>query len=118
MLKTERAQFLVDNLDLEEASGFPGAQWEHFQLNHLQDDGIFRIEDKSRQIAWSFLVAAEAVADGILAKVGSVFVSINLDEAKEKIRYAKTSSPPCHPGCGRDSSLITGWKSNSITGRG
>ena len=89
MLKTERAQFLVDNLDLEEASGFPGAQWEHFQLNHLQDDGIFRIEDKSRQIAWSFLVAAEAVADGILAKVGSVFVSINLDEAKEKIRYAK-----------------------------
>lgn len=87
--KTERAQFLVDNLDLEEATGFPGARWEHFQLAHLQDDSTFRCEVKSRQIAWSWLSAAEAVADGLLNKTGSVFVSINLDEAKEKIRYAK-----------------------------
>jgi phage FluMu gp28-like protein len=87
-LRTERAQFLVDNLDLPEAAQMEGARWEHFQLNHLETDDIFRIEVKSRQIAWSFLTAAEAVADGVLTGRGSVFVSINLDEAKEKIRYA------------------------------
>lgn len=87
--KTERAQFLIDNLDLHEATGYPGARWENFQLSHLQDDNTFRCEVKSRQIAWSWLTAAEAVADGLLNKTGSVFVSINLDEAKEKIRYAK-----------------------------
>lgn len=86
--KTERAAFLVDNLDLPEAAQFEGAIWEHFQLDHLQDNRTFRTEVKSRQIAWSFLSAAEAVADSILTAASSVFVSINLDEAKEKIRYA------------------------------
>lgn len=88
MLKTERAQYLVDNLDLPEAAQFEGARWEHFQIAHLEDDSPFRNEVKSRQIAWSWLCAAEAVADGLLNKRGTVFVSINLDEAKEKIRYA------------------------------
>lgn len=87
--KTERCAFLVDNLDLEAATGYPGARWEAFQLAHLDFDGTFSIEVKSRQIAWSWLCAAEAVADGILTGVGTSFVSINLDEAKEKIRYAK-----------------------------
>lgn len=86
--KTERCAFLVENLDLTAATGYDGARWEHFQLAHLQDDAMFRCEVKSRQIAWSWLSAAEAVADGILDGSGSVFVSINLDEAKEKIRYA------------------------------
>lgn len=86
---TERCAFLVDNLDLEAATGYDGARWEHFQLVHLQNDSIFGNENKSRQIAWSWLSAAEAVADGILTGIGSVFVSINLAEAKEKIRYAK-----------------------------
>lgn len=87
--KTQRCQFLVDNLDLEAASGFPGARWEHFQLELLQNDNIFGVEVKSRQIAWSFASACDAVADGILGGISSVFVSINLDEAKEKIRYSK-----------------------------
>ncbi len=87
--KTKRCQFLVENLDLPEASGYGGARWEHFQLELLQNDSIFGNEVKSRQIAWSFASAMDAVADGILDGIGSVFVSINLDEAKEKIRYAK-----------------------------
>lgn len=87
--KTQRCQFLVDNLDLPAASGYEGAKWEHFQLALLQNDSIFGNEVKSRQIAWSFASACDAVADGVLGGVGSVFVSINLDEAKEKIRYAK-----------------------------
>jgi phage FluMu gp28-like protein len=89
LLKTRRAEFLVECLDLERASGVEGARWEHFQLSHLNDNSIFRIEDKSRQIAWSWIIAAEATAEAILDGRSSIFVSINLDEAKEKIRYAK-----------------------------
>ena len=84
-----RRQFLVDNLDVEAASGVEGARWEPFQIAHLDDEGLLRIENKSRQIAWSWLSAAEAVADAILSGQSSIFVSINLAEAKEKIRYAK-----------------------------
>ena len=88
--KTERAQFLIDNLNLPKASGIETAVWEDFQLRHLNNDALFGIESKSRQIAWSFTAAAEAVADAILEKRDSIFSSINLEEAKEKIRYAET----------------------------
>jgi phage FluMu gp28-like protein len=88
-LKTLRALFLVQNLDLEGATGVEGARWEHFQIEHLNYDGTFSIEDKSRQIAWSWTVAAEAVANAILEGTGTQFVSINLEEAKEKILYAR-----------------------------
>lgn len=87
--KTERAQFLVDNLNLPQASGVEDAVWEDFQLQHLNDDSDFRIEDKSRQIAWSFLCACESVAEAVLDARSSIFSSINHDEAREKIRYAK-----------------------------
>ena len=89
-----RRLFLVDHLDLEQATGVTGARWEHFQISHLDDPGTFRIENKSRQIAWSWLIAAEAIADAHGDLWGdmprdSVFVSINLQEAAEKIRYAR-----------------------------
>ena len=87
---TERCQLLVECLDLPQATGVDSASWEHFQLVHLNDDSKFRIERKSRQIAWSWTVAAEAVAEAALYAQSSLFVSINLDEAKEKIRYART----------------------------
>ena len=87
--KTERAEFLVDNLDLVEAAQFDSAKWEHFQIAHLEDDSTFRIEVKSRQIAWSFLIACEAVANAVLYGISSLFQSISLDEAQEKIVYAK-----------------------------
>lgn len=89
-LATQRARFLVKNLDLARATGVEGAEWEAFQLAHLSDDSLFRIEVKSRQIAWSWLCAAEAVAQAVLpCRQSSIFVSINQDEAKEKIRYAR-----------------------------
>lgn len=89
MKLSARAQFLVDNLDLIEASQVEDARWENFQLAHLSDDGIFRIENKSRQIAASWTYAAEAVANVCLDGISSLFQSINLDEAQEKIRYAR-----------------------------
>ena len=97
-LETERAQFLINNLDLPDAAQYEGAKWENFQIAHLEDDSIFRCETKGRQIAWSFTIAAEAVADGLLTGYGTVFVSINLNEAKEKIRYAQNVIQALPPG--------------------
>ena len=88
-LLSERCEFLVECLALPEAAEVDTAQWERFQIAHLNDDSVMRIEDKSRQIAYSFTVAAEAVASAVLEAESTVFVSINLDEAGEKVRYAK-----------------------------
>jgi hypothetical protein len=90
MTWTKRAKFLIQNLDLEAASGVDGARWEHFQLAHLNDDTILRCEAKSRQIAASFTFSAEAVANALLDNTSSLFQSINLDEAREKILYARS----------------------------
>lgn len=86
---TKRAQFLIDNLDLPDVSGVDTAKWEHFQIEHLCCDKPLRIENKSRQIAWSFLCSLEGTAEAILEGQSSFFVSINEDEASEKIRYAR-----------------------------
>jgi hypothetical protein len=88
-VKTLRWEFLRDNLDLPAATGVPGARWEPFQVALLNNEDVFSIEAKSRQIAWSWTVAAEAVAEALLDGQSSVFVSINQLEATEKIRYAK-----------------------------
>lgn len=106
-LRTLRALFLVEHLDLEAATGVEGARWEYFQLAHLNDNSTFRIEVKSRQIAWSWLSAIEGLADAILEGQSSIFVSINQEEAQEKIRYAKQAIealPACfQPKLTRDS---------------
>jgi phage FluMu gp28-like protein len=86
---TDRAQLLTEYLNLPNATGVDDAKWERFQVAHLNDDSTFRLENKSRQIAWSWLIAAEAIAEAILDDQSSIFVSITLDEAKEKIRYAR-----------------------------
>lgn len=84
------ATFLIEYLDLPEATGIPGASWEAFQLQHLNNESLLAITDKSRQIGWSWIAAAEAVAYACLNKrQDSIFTSINQDEAGEKIRYAK-----------------------------
>lgn len=98
MILSRRAQFLIDNLDLQEASGVENARWEHFQLAHLSDDSTFRIENKSRQIAESFTFAGEAVANACLDGTSSLLQSINLDEAQEKIRYARRIYESIHIG--------------------
>lgn len=84
------AAFLIEYLDLPEATGIAGARWETFQLQHLNNLSLLAITDKSRQIGWSWIAAAEAVAYSCLEKrIPSIFTSINLEESGEKIRYAK-----------------------------
>ena len=82
--------FLVEYLNLPEAVGDPEASWETFQLKHLNNPSLFAIELKSRQVGFSWLTAAESTANGILKpKSTAIFLSINQDEAAEKIRYTK-----------------------------
>lgn len=82
--------FLIEYLDLPNAVGDPDARWEAHQIQFLNNSTTQTIDTKARQIAWSWTAAARATARGILVpRSTSIFVSINQDEAKEKIRYAK-----------------------------
>ena len=49
-----RLAFLVEHLDLPEATGDPDASWEVFQLKHLNNASLFAITDKTRQGGFSF----------------------------------------------------------------
>lgn len=90
MKLTRRLQYLIEYLDLPGATNDEAARWELFQLRHFNNDSQFDIVNKSRQAGYSFTIAAEAVAEAILIKRSTfIFVSINQDEAAEKIRYAK-----------------------------
>lgn len=84
-----RVSFLVEHLNLPEATGIPNAVWEDFQLRFINSDKLLDISTKSRQIGWSWVAAADAVANSLLyPNSPHVFVSISQDEATEKIRYA------------------------------
>ncbi len=60
-----------------------------YQIAHLRDGSKFRAREKARGVGFSFICAAEALAKAHLRKdYTAIFVSINLEEAIEKIRYA------------------------------
>ena len=87
---TPKAQFAAEFVDIEKASGIDGAQWEAFQFQLLNTTSRFSLDVKSRQIAWSFTAALDAFCDAMINPGWPhVFVSINLDEAKEKLRYLR-----------------------------
>lgn len=84
------ATFLIEHLELTEATGDPDASWEVFQLQHLNNPHLFGITTKTRQGGWSWITAAEAVAiSAIVPRTTNIFVSLNQDEATEKVRYAR-----------------------------
>ncbi len=63
--------------------------WEDFQINELNNDSMFAIERKCRQVGWSFLIALRGTLDAILDARSSVYNSINQFEAQDKIKYAR-----------------------------
>lgn len=89
VIRTKRALFAVRYLNLPKASQMEDAVWEDFQLNELNNDSMFAIERKCRQVGWSFLIALRGVLDAILEKRSSVYNSINQFEAQDKIKYAR-----------------------------
>jgi phage FluMu gp28-like protein len=107
-LQTLKAQFAVEFIDISQAAQIDDVNWEAFQLQYLNNSTRFGIDVKSRQIAWSFTSALDAVVDAHLVPgTPHIFVSINLDEAKEKIRYARAiieaTDRPVRPKLVRDS---------------
>src|SRR4030067_589328 len=89
-LPSRRLWFLFKYLNLAEATGDPGARWEDFQVEHLNNQSLLSIENKARQVGWSWTTAAGAVADAVLEKrAPNIFVSVNQEEATEKVRYAR-----------------------------
>lgn len=86
---TDRLVFLIEYLDLVEATGDPNALWEWYQLQFLNNRSILTCDNKSRQVGWSFIAAAEAVAESVLVpRSTNIFVSVTQIEAAEKVRYA------------------------------
>jgi len=60
-----------------------------YQKIHLGNESKFRIIEKARGVGFSFVCAAEALAKAHLRNTyTAIFVSMNLEEAIEKIRYA------------------------------
>lgn len=88
--KTPKALYALSFIDLPEAAQVVGVEWEDFQIEYLNTDSRFASDLKSRQIAWSFSCAVDAIVDSIIRPGRPhIFVSINLNEAVEKIRYAR-----------------------------
>ncbi len=86
---TDRLVFLIEYLDLVEATGDPNALWEWYQIQFLNNRSILTCDNKSRQVGWSFIAAAEAVAESVLVpRSTNIFVSVTQVEAAEKVRYA------------------------------
>lgn len=89
-LQTLKAQFAAEFIDIQEAAQVEGAAWEPFQIQYLNNMSRLAADVKSRQIAWSFTAALDAFSDSRIDPGNPyVFVSINQDEAKEKIRYLR-----------------------------
>lgn len=89
-LKTLKAHFAAEFIDIRAASQVDDARWESFQIAYLNNSTRLQADVKSRQIAWSFTSALDAFTDSrVHPGHPYVFVSINLDEAKEKIRYLR-----------------------------
>lgn len=85
-----KAVFAQKCILLPLATQVPDAHWEAHQVEFLNNRDRFSIDVKARQIAWSFTAALDAVCDGkVNPDTPHIFVSINQEEAKEKIRYAK-----------------------------
>jgi phage FluMu gp28-like protein len=89
-LQTLKAQFAAEFIDLREAAQVEEAAWESFQFAFLNNATRFGIDAKSRQVGWSFTSALDAFCDSRIEPGNPyIFVSINQDEAKEKIRYLR-----------------------------
>ena len=91
--ETDMLDFLATELGFLSGVGFFDGQplaFDAYQMEFLTNPKKYRWVVKARQVGFSFLFACEAVArchlrDGHT----SVFVSYNLDDAKEKINYAR-----------------------------
>jgi phage FluMu gp28-like protein len=90
-LRTLKAHFAAEFIDIQEAAQIEEARWEAFQIQYLNNATRLAADAKSRQVGWSFTAALDAFCDSRIDPGNPyIFVSINQDEAKEKIRYLRS----------------------------
>jgi hypothetical protein len=90
--KTDRYIFILGYMNLKMATDDEQASAHEMQkvLWNTTDDVPVTLDNKARQLGWSWAAAADAVAHAILnPRSLSIFVSYREDESKEKIVYAK-----------------------------
>lgn len=111
--KTKVAEFLIDHLNLSDACGEDNAVWNEMALAQMNTPDTTRItvDNKCRQTGWSFNESCIAVARAVIVpRSVTLFVSYNLDEAQEKITYARRAvdalDPAVRPKCPGDSKTI------------
>jgi phage FluMu gp28-like protein len=117
-LTTLKSEFAAEFINIEEAAQVEGATWEPFQIQFLNNIDRLTADVKARQIAWSFTAALDAVTDGIIHEnTPHIFVSVNQDEASEKIRYCRAIinaiDEPVRPKLIRDSATMIELKNGS-----
>jgi len=97
--RTRRCAFLLENLNLQKATGDKNAVYEDLQIDMWNDTSISRCDNKARQGGWSFGAAMDGLAAGWL-EPGTIcnFSSYNREETKEKIRYIKAGIAALWPG--------------------
>lgn len=87
--------FTIEYVNLE-ALGIDA--WESHQIGFLQESATLTIDNKSRQVGWSFIAAMDALASAILyPNTTCIFLSINQDEANNKIRYLNLFEDALNP---------------------
>lgn len=96
--KSAVCDFGLRYFDLAECT-HEGAQWDAYQVKWLNCRDPFRSCNKARQVGFSFAVGGfESVMEALLQdNLTTILLSYNLDEAKEKILYAKKSWDSRHP---------------------
>jgi phage FluMu gp28-like protein len=77
------------NAVIEAAVSRSGHTLTDYQRDFLADEGPFRSVLKARQTGFSWLFALEALSQAIVNRHFSIFMSLNRDEASEKIMYAR-----------------------------
>jgi len=75
----------------EDMEGNPSNLYD-YQEQHMLDKSVFRIADKARQTGFSYVKALEALAKSHMKSLQtSIFISMNQEEANEKIRFAQAA---------------------------
>lgn len=87
--RSAKCDFALRYFDIAQAADVIDACWQPFQIDVLNSTETFASYNKSRQIGMSFILSADALFDSIINGLTFVMVSFNLEEATEKIRYAK-----------------------------
>lgn len=88
--RTPRADLALRFFDIRQATGIDDSVWEPFQVETFNRTAMLVSINKSRQIGMSFTIAGDELCDGMIKNDHTVvMLSFNLEEAREKIIYAK-----------------------------